>query len=90
MRAAQLGIVIVMVVVGASPNTAGAEREDAKDSHQTLRETGARQDRMVLLIMINHKKTQNQQSGEKTADDPDDERKIEERPCEGGRQKKRG
>ena len=41
MGTAQLGIVIVMVVVGASPNAAGAEREDAKDSHQTFGETGA-------------------------------------------------
>ena len=89
MGAAQLGIVIVMVIVRAPPNAAGAEREDAKDPHQTLRETGVGQDRMVLLIMINHKKPQNQQSGEKTADDPDGQRKIEERPCEGGRQKKR-
>ena len=38
MRTAELGIVIVMVVVRASPNAAGAEGEDSKDSHQCLGE----------------------------------------------------
>ena len=50
--------------------------------------TGAGQDCMVLLIMINHKEPQNQQSGEKAANDPDDERKFEQSPTDGGRQKK--
>ena len=88
MRTAELGVVIVMVVVGASPNAAGAEGEDSKDSHQNFGEAGVGQDRVVLLIMINHEKSQNQQSGEKAADDPDDERKFEQSPHDGGRQKK--
>ena len=89
MGSAQLGIVIVVMVMGASPNAAGAECQDAKDAHQTFGETGAGQDRVVLLIMINHEKSQNQQSGEKAAADPDDKRKLEKSPPEGGRQKKR-
>jgi len=69
MGTAELGIVIVMVVVRAPPNAAGAEGEDSKDSHQSLGEAGVGQDRLVLLIMINHKEPENKQSGEKAADD---------------------
>ena len=89
MGTAELGVVIVMMVVGASPDAAGAEREDAEDSHQTLGQAGVGQDRLVLLIMINHKKPQNQQSGEKTANDPDGQREVQERARKGCRQKKR-
>ena len=70
MGAAELGVVIVMVIVRASPNAAGAEGEDSKDSHQYLGETGVRQDCLMLLIMINDEEPENQQSGEETADDP--------------------
>jgi len=89
MRTSELGVVIMMVVVGASPNAAGGEGEDAKDSHQTLGHARVGQDRLVLLIVINHKKPQNKQSGEKTADDPGGEREIKERARKGYRQKKR-
>jgi hypothetical protein len=66
MGAAELGVVIVMVVVGASPNAAGAEGEDAKDFIKRLGQTGVGQDRMMLLIVINHKKPENQQPAEQT------------------------
>jgi len=69
MGTAELGIVIVMVVVRAPPNAAGAEGEDSKDSHQSLGEPGVGQDRLMLLVMINHEEPENEQSGEKTADD---------------------
>ena len=71
MRTAELGIVIMMMVVRTSPDAAGAEGKDSKDSHQCLGETGAGQDRLMLLIVINHKEPENKQSGEKTADDLD-------------------
>ena len=38
MRTTELGIMIVMVVVRASPNAARAERENSKNPHQTLRQ----------------------------------------------------
>lgn len=88
MRAAKLGVVIVMMVVRASPNAAGAQGEDSKDSHQTLGQAGAGQDSVVLLIVVNHKKPQHQQAGKKTAGDSDGQRKIQERARKGCRQKK--
>ena len=69
MRTAELGVVIVMVVVRTPPNTAGAESEDSKDCHQSFGETGVGQDCLMLLIMINHEEPENKQSGEETADD---------------------
>jgi hypothetical protein len=88
-RAAEFRIVIVMMVVGASPDAAGGEGEDAEDSHQTFGETGVREDRLMLLVVINHEKTEHQQSGEETTENPDGEREIQERSREGGCQKKR-
>jgi hypothetical protein len=88
MRTAELGVVIVMVVVGASPNAAGAEGEDSKDPHQTLGQAGVGQYRQVLLVVINHKKPEHKQSGEKTADDPAGQMEIPDSPRQGGRQKK--
>lgn len=90
MRTAELGIVIMVVVVGASPDAAGAEREDSKNSHQTLGQARAGQDRLVLLIVINHKKTEDEQAGENTANDAGDGMEIPERPREGRGQKKTG
>lgn len=70
MRTAEFGIMIVMVVVRASPNAARAEGENSKNPHQSLGQPRMGQYRLVLLIVINHKKPENQQSCEKTADDP--------------------
>ena len=88
MRTAELGVVIVVVVVRASPNTARAEGEDAKDPHQSFCQTGMGQYRLVLLIVINHKKPENQQAGEQTADDPYGRMEVPESAREGCRQEK--
>ena len=40
MRTAELGVVMVMVLVRASPDAARTEGEDAEDSHQDLGQTG--------------------------------------------------
>jgi hypothetical protein len=88
MRTAELGVVIVMVVVGASPNAAGAEGEDSKDPHQNFGEAGVGQYRQVLLVVINHEKPEHKQPGEKTADDPAGRMEIPKSPCQGRRQKK--
>jgi hypothetical protein len=86
MGTAELGVVFVMVVVGASPNAAGREGEDAKDSHQRLGQTGVGQYRVMLLIVINHKKPENQQPAQKTTDNPPGKVEIPESPSHGRRQ----
>jgi hypothetical protein len=89
MGTAELGVVLVMVVVGASPNAARREGQDAKDSHEHLGQTGAGQYRVMLLIVINYKKPENQQSAENTTDNPAGNIEIPESPRNGRRQKQR-
>jgi hypothetical protein len=87
MGTAKLGVVLVMVIVGASPNAAGREGEDAKDTHQRLGQAGAGQNRVMLLVVINHKEPEHQQPAEKTADNTAGKVKIPEGPEKGRRQK---
>jgi hypothetical protein len=61
MGAAQFGVMIVMVVVRTPPNAAGTEGEDSKGSHQSFGEARVGQDRLMLLIMINHEEPENEQ-----------------------------
>ena len=75
MRSAQPGIVIVMIIVGTAPNAAGAERVNPESPHQELRQARFTQDSMVLLVMVDDKKAENQQSGSNTANDSRHERK---------------
>src|SRR5262245_42593821 len=89
MRTAKLGVVFVMVIVRASPNAAGTERENSKDSHEGLGQTGMRQYRVVLLIVLNHEKPKNEQPCENTANNFTGKMEIPESSCTGGRQKKR-
>ena len=86
MGTTQFGIVVMMVVVRTAPDTARAEGQDAKDTHQTLGEAGLGQDCMMLLIVINHKQPQDQQSGEETADDLARQMEVPKRPRHGSRQ----
>src|SRR6266481_8411893 len=53
MRAAKFRVVIVMVIVRAPPNTARAQYQDPEDPHQHPGETGMRQYRLMLLVVIN-------------------------------------
>src|SRR5258706_5205007 len=78
MRTQEFGVMIVMMVMRTPPNAAGAEGQDSKDRHQMFGQAGVRQDRLVLLVMIDNKKTENQQSGENTADDPAGQMEIPE------------
>ena len=82
MGTAELGIVIVMVVVGAAPNTARAEDEDAKNLHEPFGQPRARQDSLVLLIVVDDEEPKVQQPSEQTAGYPAREVKIPERACE--------
>ena len=89
MGAAQLGVVGVMMIVRASPNAAGAEDQNAKDSHQTGGGAGSGQDRLMLLIVINDKQTENEQPGEKTTGHLGGPMKIPKCPRQGGREEDR-
>ena len=62
MRTPELGVVVVMVVVGTSPNTARTEAQDAKEPHEQLGQTRMGQNRVMLLIVINDEEPQGQQS----------------------------
>src|SRR5947209_1230016 len=88
MRTAELGIMIVMMVVRASPNAARAEGEDTKNPHQSLGQPGMGQYRLVLLIVINHKKPEHQESCEKTTDDLTGKMEVEKCPRHRHRQQK--
>lgn len=70
MGTTKLGIVVMMVVVGASPNTAWAQHQDPKDPHQPIGQLGMRQDGLVLLIVVDDEKAQIQQPGKETTDKP--------------------
>src|SRR5690349_12547814 len=48
-RAVGPGIVVVMMIVGAAPDGARAENQQAKAAHEDLVHTGARQNRVMLL-----------------------------------------
>ena len=76
MRATQPGIVIVMIIVGTAPNAAGAERVNPESPHQELRQARFTQDGMVLLVMVDDKKPENQQAGDNAASDSRHERKA--------------
>ena len=89
MRAAELRVVTVMVIVRTSPNTAGAQDQDSKDSHQPFGQPGMRQYRLMLLIVINHEKPKIKKPGEKTADYPADEMEVPQSPRHGAGQKRR-
>jgi len=69
MRSAELGIVVMMMIMRTAPDAAGAHRENAKQLHEPFSQLRIRQDRMMLLIMIDHEQSQNEQTGEDTADD---------------------
>src|SRR2546427_5247648 len=90
MRTPELGVVSVMMVVRALPDAAGAENQNPKDSHQALGQAGVGQDRLMLLIVIDHKQPENEQPGENAANDLAGPMKIPKRPRQGNRQEKRG
>ena len=58
---------VVMMIMRASPNTARAESENSKNLHQRFGQTGSGQDRVMLLIVIDYEKPENEQTGEDTA-----------------------
>src|SRR5690348_11738695 len=79
-----------MVVVRGPPNAAGTEDQNSENPHQDVGEVGMRQNRLVLLIMGKDKKTQIEESGQKTAEYLARGREVPESSHEGDRQKQRG
>src|SRR5258708_6760884 len=55
MGALDLRIVIVMMVMRAPPDTAGAQRKNSKKAHEDLSEFRFRQNGVMLLVMIDNK-----------------------------------
>ena len=70
MGTTKFGIVVMMVVVGASPNTAWAQDQDPKNPHQPFGQLGMRQNSLVLVIVVDDKKAKIQQPGQETTDQP--------------------
>lgn len=89
-RAAKLGVVAVMMIVGTAPNTAWAKDKNAEDPHKALGHNGMRQDSTVLLIVINDKKAQKKEPGQDTAGYFCSGVNIPDRPCHRGCQEEGG
>ena len=82
---------VVMMIVGGSPDTTRAEGHDADKPHQTFRQFGFGQDGVVLLGVINDEKSQNEKPGEQTAQSLSDRMIVPKRPdLRGSKQKQRG
>jgi hypothetical protein len=56
LRTSELGVVVVMVIMGAFPNARRAECKYSKDSHDDTRQTRFGQYRLMLLVVVNHEK----------------------------------
>jgi hypothetical protein len=90
MRTTQLGIMVMMMVVGTSPDATRTEDQDAENPHQSFGQAGVGQNRQVLLIVVNHEKTEDQKPGEKTAGNPAGRVEVPERSRKAARQQKSG
>ncbi len=49
-----------MVVVRMRPDTGGSDRDDAPYLHEDLSRLGFREDRVVLVVVIDHEETDHQ------------------------------
>ena len=45
---------VMVVIVRFAPHRGRAERQNPEDAHQEVGHSGFRQDRLMLLIVINH------------------------------------
>jgi len=77
----ELGIMVVMVIVGTAPNTARAKDQYAKNPHQNFRQPGMGQDGLVLLIMVDDEETKIKQPSEQTAENPGGQVEIQSVPA---------
>src|SRR5436309_1727290 len=85
MRTFELRIMIVVMIVGAAPDAAGAERVHSENLHEDFSHARLRQNGMMLLIVVDHEQPQDQQAFENAAGNPCDHRKSgkssDERGC---------
>ena len=77
---------LVMMPMGTAPYAGGAEHEDADQSHQMLRSTRVWQYGVVLLIVVDDEKPQNQQSAQDAAGDLSGYAEVPKRTCKGEEQ----
>jgi hypothetical protein len=56
-----------MVIMGTTPDAARTQGINPKQPHQKLRDARLGQDRMMLLIMINHEESQDEQTRKNAA-----------------------
>lgn len=66
----ELRVVFVVMVMRAGPDTRRAQAQSPHRPHEHPRQPRVRQNRMVLLVVVDHKKPQEQQSGKNAANDP--------------------
>src|ERR1041385_2490492 len=84
MGSPEFRIVVVMIIVRTPPDADRAEAEDSENPHDYFRERGMRQDRVVLLVVIEDEQTQKKQARENAANDPARDRNRGERPGNSG------
>lgn len=67
--ATKLRIVLVMMSVRTAPDGARTEEEDSDKAHQALGDPGARKNRVMLLIVIDHEQSEKEKPAQDTAAD---------------------
>src|SRR5439155_18853118 len=50
----ELGIMLMMIIMRAAPHTTRRQRVNPKNPHEQFRDPGAIQNRVMLLIVVNH------------------------------------
>jgi hypothetical protein len=80
----------MMMIVGAAPDTARAQGINSKNPHEHFREARPGKDGVMLLIMVNHEKPENQKSGKDAAKEFCGGMKIPERASQRREQKGSG
>lgn len=73
-RHRQLRVVVVMVLMGANPNVLGGQHQKAHSLHNQVSRFGMYQNGPVLVIVINHKKSDIEQPANHTGREPCQER----------------
>ena len=59
----------MMMVMRAAPHTARAQNQDTEDGHEPRGEPGVRENRAVLLVVVNDEQAQEEKAGEQAAND---------------------